>query len=476
VIKNLLSFSVMLAAGLVVITFFTVSPHFNDPDVWFHLKLGQIVWNTHQVPTTDLFSHTAFGHAWIPHEWLAELSIFAAYRLAGETGLMVWLAFFSSLLFVLVYVLCYRASGNALAAFLGGGFAWFFGTVGLAIRPHLIGYIFLTVELLLLHSASRNRRWLWLLPPLFAVWVNCHGSNFFGMAILGAYWVSSFVNGKWGLITATPWEKGARRQLGLVLILCGLALLCNPVGYHLPLYPLNVAVHQSTGLSAVEEWQPPDPASLRGFSMIASVIGLLLVLLARRSELRLIELLLVAMSFGLALQHVRMLFVFGIVFSPVLCRILAPCFGNERKREQPLANAAMLAAFTVAIASAFPGSASLQRQVKKENPAGAVEFIRHANLSGPMLNEYVFGDYLIWAFPEEKVFIDGRGDIYDWTGVFAEYGKWATLSEDPNILLDKYKIRYCLLSKNAPMGRVLPYLKGWRKVYTDDVAAVFLRD
>ena len=25
-----------------------------------------------------------------------------------------------------------------------------------------------------------------------------------------------------------------------------------------------------------------------------------------------------------------------------------------------------------------------------------------------MLNEYVFGDYLIWALPEEKVFIDGN--------------------------------------------------------------------
>src|ERR1041384_1345220 len=176
----------MLAAGLVVIAVFTVSTHFNDPDVWFHLKLGQIVWNTHQVPTTDLFSHTASGHTWIPHEWLAELTIFAAYRFAGETGLMVWLSFFSSLLFVLVYILCYRASGNALAAFLGGGCAWFFGTVGLAIRPHMIGYTFLAAELLLLESASRNRRWLWLLPPLLAVWVNCHGSNFFGMGILGA--------------------------------------------------------------------------------------------------------------------------------------------------------------------------------------------------------------------------------------------------------------------------------------------------
>ena len=92
-----------------------------------------------------------------------------------------------------------------------------------------------------------------------------------------------------------------------------------------------------------------------------------------------------------------------------------------------------------------------------------------------MLNEYVFGDYLIWALPEEKVFIDGNADIFDWTGVLEAYGRWATLQEDPRILLDKYHIRFCLISKDAPMTQVLPYLPGWRKVYADDVSAVFVR-
>ena len=31
------------------------------------------------------------------------------------------------------------------------------------------------------------------------------------------------------------------------------------------------------------------------------------------------------------------------------------------------------------------------------------------------------------------------------------------------------------MSKDAPMTFVLPYLPGWRKVYSDDVAAVFAR-
>ena len=32
-----------------------------------------------------------------------------------------------------------------------------------------------------------------------------------------------------------------------------------------------------------------------------------------------------------------------------------------------------------------------------------------------MLNEYVYGGYLIWAAPENPVFVDGRADIFEWT-------------------------------------------------------------
>jgi len=170
-----------------------------------------------------------------------------------------------------------------------------------------------------------------------------------------------------------------------------------------------------------------------------------------------------------------MLFVFGIVASPVLCLVLGPILGKDNRREHPIANGLFLCTFLALIVWQFPAPADLQNQVSKANPAGAVNFIRRTKLSGPMLNEYVFGDYLTWALPEEKDFVDGRGDVFEWTGVLQKYGRWALLQEDPAILLDKYKIRFCLISKDAPMTHVLPYLPGWRKVYADDVAVVFAR-
>jgi hypothetical protein len=92
-----------------------------------------------------------------------------------------------------------------------------------------------------------------------------------------------------------------------------------------------------------------------------------------------------------------------------------------------------------------------------------------------MLNEYEFGGYLTWALPEQKVFIDGRCDLFDWTGVLADYGRWATLLEDPQRLLKKYRIDYCLLRSHTPKTEIMRYLPGWKQVYDDEVAQVWVR-
>ena len=165
---------------------------------------------------------------------------------------------------------------------------------------------------------------------------------------------------------------------------------------------------------------------------------------------------------------------FGIIVCPILSRLVAPLLGKESGREQPVANAVLLVVFAIAIVWGFPARADLEKQVQKRSPVAAVDYIRKAGLQGPMLNEYVFGDYLIWALPEHKVFIDGRGDIYDWSGVFAEYGRLVTVSEDPNRVLNKYGIRFCLLAPTSSLVHILPYL-GWKKTYEDPVAAIFER-
>ena len=138
-------------------------------------------------------------------------------------------------------------------------------------------------------------------------------------------------------------------------------------------------------------------------------------------------------------------------------------------------NAAVLAIAAVLIALGFPSANNLQEQINKNNPVKAVEFIRRAGLSGRMLNDYVYGGYLIWAAPERKVFVDGRADLFEWAGVLADYLRWSTVQESPRLLLDKYQIDYCLLYRLSPISQVLQVLPGWTSVYSDNMSVVFVR-
>jgi hypothetical protein len=476
-VRRIFSFPVMLAVSLIMLAVLSVQDRFNDPDLWWHLKTGEIIWKTHAIPSTDVFSFTANGSPWTAQEWLSEVLIYGTWKAAGYRGLMALLCVLTALLLIVQYGLSSLYSGNAKVALLGALVAWLCSTVGLAIRPHLFGYLLLSVELLILELGRRgNPRWLMLLPLLFVVWVNSHSSFLLGLAILGAVFVCSCLDFEIGLLVSRPWESAKRKMLGAVFAASALALLANPVGVRQLIYPIDVMFRQKIGLAMVAEWQPLRFDEPRGLALLVVAALLVLIPLMRRSPLFFHELVLASAGLFLALPHQRMLFVFGLLVAPFLCRLLADTWDNyDSRRDLPVANALMMALFVYGIYWGFPAQAALEEQVSKGNPSRAVAYLRSSGVSGNMLNEYVFGGYLIWAAPEHKVFIDGRSDVYEWTGVLREFGDWATLQANPKELLDKYHVAFCLLSATSPMARVIPLIPGWTQVYSDDQAVVFTR-
>src|SRR4029077_1321017 len=120
VLRRFFSFPAMLTSLLAMLAVMTVRTRIHDPDMWWHLKTGEVIWTTHTIPTTDLFSYTTNHHAWIPHEWLSQVLIYGAYRWGGGySGLMLYLCLFTSVLLVAGYILCSVYSGNSKTAFLG---------------------------------------------------------------------------------------------------------------------------------------------------------------------------------------------------------------------------------------------------------------------------------------------------------------------------------------------------------------------
>lgn len=477
VLRRIFSFPVMLCGMLTALSMLTVRGRLNDPDMWWNLKTGEVIYKTHTIPTTDLFSYTTNHCSLVPHEWLAQVLIYAAYHWGGYSGLMLWLFIFTSLVVIAGYVLCALYSGNAKTALVGALVVWFFSTSGDAIRPQLIGCLCLTLELLLIHLGStRSPRWFLWLPPLFAVWVNCHGTFFFGIFLLALFLFCSFFEFRMGSLVASRWDVRRRRMLALALLISAAALFVNPVGLDQVLYPVRFLVHLPLNLNLTEEWKPLQFTALRGMGLLV-VLGLVfLIEVIRRSDLYWHELLLIAIGTEMALNHRRMLFVFGILAAPVLARLIADLWDRyDARRDMPAANAVMLAIAAAIVVAAFPKRAFLVEQVSQTSPVKAVEFIKTHRLPGNMLNSYGDGGYLIWTLSEHPVFIDGRGDVFELAGVFGEFVQWMTLQSDPNLLLNKYNIGFCLLEQQSPMTPVLKLLPGWKLIYSDGQSVIFER-
>ena len=475
--RRVFSFPVALSCMLVVLAALTVHSRFDDPDMWWHLKSGEVISTTHSVPTTDIFAYTTNHHASVPHEWLSQVSIYGAYKAGGNSGIMLWLCIFTSALLIAGYVLCSLYSGNAKVSFAGALLVWLFSTAGLAVRPHMVGYLFLIAELILIHlGRTRSPRWFFALPPLFALWINCHGSFFLGMIVAGIYIFCSFFHFQVGSLVAPQWDPRTRRMLIGAVVLSIPALFINPAGVRQVLYPIDTLMHQSIGLSQVQEWMPLQLTSERGMALLAVLASLLLIEIVQHSEIYLHELLLIALCTWSAVSHARLVFAFGIIVAPILSRLLSNAWDNyDLKQDRPLPNAVMILASLLICFFAFPGKHNLADQVNESSPVKAVAFIKDNHLSGNMLNDYVLGGYLIWALPEHPVFLDGRSDVFEWSGVLAKFGNWATLQANPKDLLDEYNIQFCVLTSQSPMVNVLPLLLDWKLAYADNVAVVFVR-
>src|SRR5690606_11959874 len=140
-------------------------------------------------------------------------------------------------------------------------------------------------------------------PPLFAVWVNCHGSFALGLAVLTAILAAAHIDLEWGLIESTRWPAEKLRIFRFVLIASGLALLINPVGWELAVYPLNLFFAQGDNLANIAEWQPLNFQEPRGMGVFAVVAIVVLVALALARKVRLEEIALVLMGSYLAVHH-----------------------------------------------------------------------------------------------------------------------------------------------------------------------------
>ncbi len=472
--KTLFSFPVMLAVLLGGIVYAFANRGIADPDIWWHLRNAEYLVQHGSMVRIDMYSFTAPGAPWINHEWLTELPYYLGWRLMGVRGLYLVMLIAVEIVLMGVFYLAYRTSRNVKAAFFACCFATVLSTISFGPRTLLFGWIFLVIELLVLQDFKEGKDRTWLLPPLFLVWVNSHGSWLIGFVFLSVFVGSGLIDGNWGRITATRWTPRQLRKLATIVGLCGLALFVNPYTYHLVFYPFDLAFQQKLNVSHISEWRSLDFHSVRGKIVFGMLAATILLALTRKRRWRLDEVIFLLIGFYATLTYSRFLFLAAIVLTPVLATELDFFPNYRREIDKPFLNALIILVVLAGCAWNFPTANYLMERADKEYPVKALPYLQSFHPEGRVFNDFLWGGYLIWNTRQIPVFVDSRVDIFDHRGIFGDFldamGGRGTME-----ILDKYHIRYVLYRKEEPLSYLLQHSSGWRVKYDDGTTALFER-
>ena len=471
------SFPAMMAVLLMALALIGAEDRLLDPDTWWHITVGQEILKTHTWPTSDIYSFTARGAHWIEYEWLGD--VFMA--LAAKGG-MVGLAWLQKALVVLVtlllYLYAYLVCGNSKAACIAAAMLLPIAPVAFRLRPQLFGYIFLLLAMICLQLFEKGHdRALYFLPPLFVVWVNTHGTFMFGLLVIGIYWITGLVSFRVGGLFAEQLPARRRVKLLLACLFCLLALLITPYGSQLAANPFDLAMAQPLNVANIQEWQPLSFANPMGAYILVLAVALFVATVMLRLSYSIAEMALLLFSMYAAFAHLRFTMIFILFCVPIVAKILArwtPVY--DAAKDKYLLNFLIMAVVVFSLIKFRPSESKLKAVVAADYPAEALHYLRaHPHPTG-LFNEYGWGGYLISQLgPSHAVFIDGRGDLYEHSGVLADYLTAASGQGEALRILARHNINSCLVNRSSALAGLLANSSGWKLVYSDGLAEIFDR-
>ena len=477
-LKRVTSFPAMLGAFLVVALFVPLRDFTLDPDVWWHIKVGQAILATHHWPTADTYSFTAQGTPWMAYEWLGDVLLAAVQRARGLQGLMGLDLVLGAAVVLALYAFATLRSRNSKAAFVTCLLLLLLTAVSFTLRPQMLGYLFLVITLIILERFRQGHTsTLWLLPLLFLVWVNTHGSFVVGIFAFAVYGISGLIERRWGGLESVRWTEAQRVRLGLAFAACLAALAFTPYGVRMAVYPLDMAFSQPINMASIKEWQPMAFNLPFGKFFLALLVGFLLAQIIFRHTWQLAELTLFLVGLVAACLHARFLLIFVPFCAPVLAVILSRWIPPyDPSKDKYALNLLLITAVVVGMVRFFPSQKQLASRIAQHWPEKAVQYIEQHPPPQPMYNNYGYGGYLIYTLDgRNKVFIDGRADIYERAGVLADYGKTAGVAPVALALLRAYNVQSCLIERDETLATVLAASSQWQKVYADELSALFVR-
>jgi hypothetical protein len=471
-------------------------------DFWWYLASGQRILETRSVPTTDPFSYTAAGRPWINHMWVTQVLFTLLWERWGRLALIgLKTATVVATFWVILATMRARGVHPLLASAVTLLAAWT-GAEFWHARPQTFTYLFVAILAWLLRPGWEGRRVvLVLVPALVVLWVNLHAGFVMAFVVIGIV----------GLGTALPLlvDPGRRpagwRVVGRTAWLGGSAVvasLLNPFGVHAILFPLEV-VRSVPFMTSTIEWFAPN-FHHAGFRPLEVMLLLLFPAFAwGRSRLSAVDVGLTLVFANLGLTAVRHVPLFAVAAAPPLAAALQGVVMAWRRVDwRRVRDAARRRLPSLAPALTAPGAPLVAGAVllltavsahwaglagepmnplrldldESRYPERTMAFIRDNRLPPQIFSVYAWGGYELWRlYPEYRVFMDGRTHVYG-PEVLKDFLDVVNVSPRWQAVLDKWQVQTILALRASPLTETLLARGGWRLVFAEREAVVFVRE
>lgn len=464
-----------------------------DLDFWWHLKTGQVTLEQKQFQRTEIYSFTAAGREYIDHEWLFQVVMFWIYSKFGPAGAIVLKCAILSLIYVLTTRYLLEQNASTYLIFAVQFLSICGGLPRMIERPEIFTALFFVATFLIVDHSLRNgkRRLLILLPPLFIIWSNFHAAIILGLVLLAIFSVGLFLEILMRREHYPTYYNASIKDVGILVVLfvvCALVSLLNPYGYRVLTVPFELTSIINSGVLHNDEWRKPSPFTLPFYYLC--VLFAFAIALINFRRLSIVHFLLMAFFAYISMKYIRNTGMF-CWFLPLFVAPYVKDLSQQYKLQVQIAAAVTFISLIYLTTIAFPFERGIG--IASYFPRQISTFTKERNLQGNMLNSYAFGGYLIWSlYPERKIFIDGRNEVY--LPLLQKIAKSKADSRLWNRLLNEYQIDYALLNyiddlekvtymnpNGQPFVIYMPFTEThfprnrWALIFWDDTGMVLVR-
>jgi len=467
---------------------------FRDPGTLWHTVVGQQILASHHFPTTDIYSFTCQGHPWLASEWLMECLMAFIYNLFGFDGLLIVTAAALAGLYTWVFSRLLRSglslplAALILALVLGASAHHFH------VRPHVLSLIFLALTFAWLCDLEAGRKslrslfWLW---PLFLIWTNSHGAVLAGLGTLG------LTLGGWTLLFLCRQDSPIKTSrdllaLGLLLLGCLLTVVLNPYGLELPRTWLSI-VHSPVIPQVIQEHVSIIKEPGKNWATIVFGLFFLACLIGTLPRRPRVTWLLPVVWLALACARMRNTPLFAVTAALALAEFFPQVRWARRLSERgsvifhlsaagpghpPLTLKSWLvpgAALLLTVTVSLSGH-GLTRLDPRHWPLELLPELKRYEEThspgAPIINDMLFGGFLIFYTPRLQVFVDDRCELYG-DDFLLSYA-W----NDPAFLakwINQSGARVALTVSGSGLDKYLERAADWQLVKRTAAAALYRR-